>query len=63
MANLEFKARDKIRATRKALDCWYRHFRETMIMKDFFSHCRWRLEEDGSFTVVYRGPLPKAKKC
>lgn len=47
MIEREFIGRDKARAVRKAMDFWYRHFRDRMTLRKFLSHCTWRQEERG----------------
>lgn len=55
-----FIGRDKSRAIRKALDFWYRFYKDDVPMIKFFSRCTWKKKEN-NFFVIYRGPAPKDK--
>ena len=57
----EFKDRDKTRAARKALDFWYRRFKDQMILKEFLLQCTWKKEEK-EVVITYRGFFPRQKK-
>jgi len=53
MAVHEFAASEKVRATRRAIDFWYRTLRDRMSLIDFLSCCEWLEEENGQTKLVY----------
>jgi len=60
MIKKEFIGLDKNKALRKALDFWYKNFREEISLKNFISYCSCRIQ--GIDTIItYRGPAPGVK--
>lgn len=57
----KFEALDKTRAIRKTLDCWYRHYRDDLKLKDFMLYCTG-MKEEKQYVITFVGPPPKAKK-
>lgn len=55
-----FVGLSKNRAVRKAMDFWYKNFRNFKVLKDFFSYCSL-VKRGVEFIVVYRGPKPPAR--
>jgi len=61
MIEKKFIALEKNRAVRKALDFWYRNFKDTCSLKNFLIRCRWK-KEGNDFVIIYRGIAPLVKK-
>ena len=57
----KFEALDKTRAIRKALDYWYKYYRDDLKLKDFISYCTG-IKEEKQYIITFIGPPVKAKK-
>jgi hypothetical protein len=54
----QFVGFDLNRATRKALDFWYKKLSRDINLMDFIHMCRWTKRAE-IYVVIYRGPEPK----
>lgn len=49
---------NKQKAVRRAMDYWYRYFKDDCALIKFLSRCAWK-KKGKDYIVIYRGPAPK----
>ncbi|MHA2216323.1 MAG: hypothetical protein ACXACY_10315 [Candidatus Hodarchaeales archaeon] len=61
MVAIKFVGLNKRKVAKKALDFWYRKYRDNYTLVDFFSKCVLKIE-GSDFTITYIGPSPPYNK-